>query len=294
MHVTVDKSALNHEQRGYPYREKLEELLEAVSNSNPLLSFVCDDKCLTRDWDRELVKENGEKGGYVNYVYRIKVFQEGEELGSVRSDTRYRRSIGAEVVYGIESFRINKERGSQNTTYTKDLKVALRTAKKSFVARANAELYAHIYGNVKQGLITLFSNASNAVRWSLDTNTEAMEYAKSAYNAHKEGKTTVEMPVKLKSVKDYDDYVQRCEKLEQANILFCGFHDKHGYAIKVMEDGKLICINLEADTVTKYEDVQAMPTEIANKFVMFKVLAPHEAYAHLGVKLDDQFFFIVQ
>jgi hypothetical protein len=294
MHVTVDKSALNHEQRGYPYREKLEELLEAVSNSNPLLSFVCDDKCLTRDWDRELVKENGEKGGYVNYVYRIKVFQDGEELGSVRSDTRYRRSIGSEVVYGIESFRINKERGSQNTTYTKDLKVALRTAKKSFVARANAELHAHIYSNVKQGLITLFSNASNAVRWSLDTNTEAMEYAKSAYNAHKEGKTTVEMPVKLKSVKDYDDYVQRCEKLEQANILFCGFHDKHGYAIKVMEDGKLICINLEADTVTKYEDVQAMPTEIANKFVMFKVLAPHEAYAHLGVKLDDQFFFIVQ
>jgi hypothetical protein len=294
MHVTVDKSALNHEQRGYPYREKLEELLVAVSNSNPLLSFVCDDKCLTKDWDRELVKENGEKGGYVNYVYRIKVFQDGEELGSVRSDTRYRRSIGSEVVYGIESFRINKERGSQNTTYTKDLKVALRTAKKAFVARASTELYAHIYGNVKQGLVTLYGNASNAVRWSLDTNAEAMEYAKSAYKAHKEGKTTVELPVKLKSVRDYDDYVQRCDKLEQANVLFCGFHDKHGYAIKVMEDGKLICINLESDVVTKYESVEAMPSEIASKFVIFKVLEEHEAHAHLGVKLDSSFFYVVQ
>ena len=294
MHVTVDKSALNHEQRGYPYREKLEELLEAVSNSNPLLSFVCDDKCLTKDWDRELVKENGEKGGYTHYVYRVKVFQDGEELGSVRSDTRYRRSIGAEVVYGIESFRINKERGNSNTTFTKDLKVALRTAKKAFVVRANDELYNHVYNVVKQGLVNLYSNASNNVRWSLDTNDEAMTYAKAAYQAHKEGKTTVELPVKLKSVRDYDDYVQRCDRLEHANILFCGFHDKHGYAIKVMEDGKLVCINLESDTVNKYESVEAMPTDITNKFVIFKVLAEHEAYAHLGVKLENNFFYIVQ
>jgi hypothetical protein len=294
MHVTVDKSALNHEQRGYAYREKLEELLEAVANSNPLLSFVCDDKCLSKDWDRELVKENGEKGGYRNYVYRIKVLQDGEELGSVRSDTRYRRSIGSEVVYGIESFRINKERGSQNTTYTKDLKVALRTAKKAFVARASGELYNHVFNNVKHNITNMFSNASNNVRWVIDTNDEAMTYAKAAYQAHKQGKTTVELPVKLKSVKDYESYIEKCDKLEQANILFNAFHSKHGYAIKVMEDGKLVCINLEADTVTKYESVEAMPTDIVNKFVMFKVLAEHEAYAHLGVKLGENFFYVAQ
>jgi hypothetical protein len=294
MHVTVNKSALNVEQRGYPYRPKLEELLEAVSNSNPLLNFVCDEHCLTKDWDKELAKENGEKGGYAHYVYRVKVFQDGEELGSVRADTRYRRSIGAELVYGIESFRINKERGANNTTFTKDLKVALRTAKKAFVARASTELYAHIYGNVKNGLTNLFSNASNAVRWSLDTNTEAMEYAQAAYQAHKQGKTTVEMPVKLKSVRDYDDYMDRCDKRESANILFTAFHNKQGYAIKVMEDGKLICINLESNTVNKYETVEAMPTDITNKFVIFKVLTEHEAHAHLGVKLENNFFYVAQ
>jgi len=294
MHVTVDKSALNHEQRGYPYREKLEELLEAVANSNPLLSFVCDEKCLSKDWDREKKLPDGNTGGYVNYVYRIKVLQDGEELGSVRADTRYRRSIGVEIVYGIESFRIHKDRGSQNTTFTKDLKVALRTAKKAFVARANDELYNHVYNNVKQGLVNLFGNASNNVRWSLDTNAEAMAYAQAAYQAHKQGKTTVELPVKLKSVRDYEDYVERCDKLEHANIVFNGFHAKQGYAIKIMEDGKLICLNLEAGTVNKYEDVQAMPTDIANKFVMFKVLEEQEAYSHLGVKLGDNFFYIVK
>jgi len=294
MHVTVNKSALNAEQRGYPYRPKLEELLEAVSNSNPLLSFVCDADCLTKDWDKELVKENGEKGGYTHYVYRVKVLQDGEELGSVRADTRYRRNIGSELVYGIESFRINKERGHSNTTFTKDLKVALRTAKKAFVARASTELYAHIYGNVKHGLTNLFSNTSNAVRWSLDTNTEAMEYAQAAYHAHKQGKTTVEMPVKLKSVKDYDEYMDRCDKRESADILFTAFNNKQGYAIKVMEDGKLICLNLESNTLNKYETVEAMPTDITNKFVIFKVLAEQEAHAHLGVKLENNFFYVAQ
>jgi hypothetical protein len=294
MHLTVDKSALNVEQRGYPYRPKLEELLEAVGSANPLLSFVCDEHCLTRDWDKELVKENGDKGGYTHYVYRVKVLQDGEELGSVRADTRYRRSIGSELVYGIESFRINKERGNSNTTFTKDLKVALRTAKKAFVARANVELHAHIYGNVKQGLASVYSDTSNAVRWSLDTNAEAMAYAQAAYNAHKQGKTTVEMPVKLKSVRDYDDYMDRCDKQEHANVLITAFNDKQGYAIKVMEDDKLVCIDLESGVVSKYEDVQALPTGVADKFVMFKLLAPHEAYAHLGVKLDGNFFYVVK
>lgn len=294
MQVTIDKSALNAEQRGYPYREKLEELLEAVAKSNPLLSFVCDTNCLARDWNRDKKLPDGGTGGYENFVYRIKVFQDGEELGSVRSDTRYRRSIGCEVVYGIESFRINKERGSQNTTYTKDLKVALRTAKKAFVARANTELYQHVLNNVKHWVSSLYSDMSNAVRWSLDSNSESMEYARLAYLAHKQGKSTVELPVKLKTVKDYDDYLKRCDKLEQVSILYNDLNNKHGYAMMVMEDGKVVCVDLQADKVTKYESAEALPTNVADKFVMFKVLDEQDAYAHLGVKLRDNFFYIAK
>jgi hypothetical protein len=64
-------------------------------------------------------------------MYRVKVYQDGEHLGALHSTTRYSRDVGNEKVYGIESFRIRKERGnSDDTAYSKDMKVALRTVKK--------------------------------------------------------------------------------------------------------------------------------------------------------------------
>jgi hypothetical protein len=294
MHVTVDKSALNVEQRGYPYRPKLEELLEAVSNSNPLLNFVCDEHCLTRDWDKELVKENGEKGGYTHYVYRVKVFQDGEELGSVRADTRYRRNVGSEFVYGIESFRIHKERGNSNLTQSKDLKVVLRTAKKAFVARANDELYNHVYQHVRNAIESFTSSLRNAVRYSIDPSQEAMSYAEAAYKAHLEGKTTVELPVKLTSVSNYEDYLHRCGEYDCASHLMKSFTNKSGYAVKVLDDAQIVAIDLESNAVKKYKSFDELPTEFANKFAMFKVIKEQEPYEHIGVALGDKFYYVVK
>ena len=294
MLVTVDKSALNAEQRGYPYREKLAELIESVGSANPLLSFVCDEHCLTRDWDREKKLADGGTGGYEHFVYRVKVYQDGEELGAVRTDTRYRRSIGSELVYGVESFRIRKERGNMNLTQSKDLKVILRTAKKSFVARANEELYTHIYNQVRHGLESFTSSLRNAVRYSLDPSQEAMSYAEAAYKAHLEGKTTVELPVKLKSVSNYEDYLHRCGEYDCASHLMKSFTNKSGYAVKVLDDAQIVAIDLESNAVVKYKSFDELPTEFANKFAMFKVIKEQEPYEHIGVALGDKFYYVVK
>jgi hypothetical protein len=294
MHVTVDKSALNAEQRGYPYRPNLAELIETVGSSNPLLSFVCDEHCLTRDWDREKKLPDGGTGGYEHYIYRVKVYQDGEELGAVRADTRYRRSIGSELVYGIESFRIHKERGNSNLTQSKDLKVALRTAKKAFVVRANEELYNHIYRQVKNSLESFASSLRNAVRYSIDPSQEAMSYAEAAYKAHLEGKTTVELPVKLNSVSNYEEYLRRCGEYQCASYLMESFTNKSGYAVKVLDDAQVLIVNLESNGVTKYKSFDELPTEFANKFAMFKVLKEQEAYEHIGVSLGEKFYYVVK
>ena len=294
MLVTVDKSALNAEQRGYPYRPNLAELIESVGSANPLLSFVCDEHCLTRDWDREKKLPDGGTGGYEYFVYRVKVYQDGEELGAVRADTRYRRSIGSENVYGIESFRIRKERGNMNLTQSKDLKVMLRTAKKAFVARANEELYNHIYREVKNGLESFTSSLRNAVRYSIDPGQEAMAYAEAAYKAHLEGKTTVELPVKLSSVSNYEEYLRRCGEYQCASYLMKSFTDKSGYAVKVLDDAQIVALNLESNTVVKYKSFDELPAEFANKFAMFKVLKDQEPYEHIGVSLGDKFYYVVK
>lgn len=294
MLISIDKESLNAEQRATPYRTGLIELVEQIGRVNPLFNFVCDKDCVGREWDRDAKKADGSTGDYVHTTHKVKVFQDGEQLGAIGVSNRYRRSVGCELVFGIESFRIQKDRGRGDTTYTKDLKVALRTAKKVFVARASNEMYSHIFNNVKEKLNNLWGSTRNTVRYSLDVSEESLTYAKAAYLAHKQGKTTVELPVRPASVRDYDSYITKCDELDCVTKLWELFQAKEGYVTKVLEDGKIISVNLADGVITKYDNTDAMPTEMANKFVMFKVLKVLEPYEHLGVMFEDNFYFVVK
>lgn len=294
MPVTINKEAMTAEQRTYPWRVDLAEFIIEVARMNPLLEFMCDPHCVTRDWNNKKDNGNGGTGAYEHFTYKVKVLQDGEELGALSTSTRYRRSVGAERVYGVESFRISRERGRGDITYSKDLKVALRTAKKALVARATDEMFNHVYAQVKHNLDNLWSSMRNGVRYAIDMSEEAMVYAQAAYSAHKEGKTTVELPVKLKSVRDYDDYLRRCEQLSCVGKLHASFANREGYAVKVLEDGKIVVVHLEDNRVVKYQDIDSLPSDMANKFVMFKVISDQEPYEHLGVKFEHGFFFITK
>lgn len=294
MPVTINKEAMTAEQRAYPLRPNLAEFVVEVARMNPLLEFMCDTHCVTRDWNNKKDNGNGGTGAYDHLTYKVKVLQDGEEVGALSTSTRYRRSIGAEMVYGVESFRIRKERGRDDTTYSKDLKVALRTAKKALVARATDEMFTHVVAQVKHNLDNLWSSVRNGVRYAIDMSDEAMVYAQAAYKAHKEGKSVVELPVKLKSVRDYDEYLRRCEQLDCVGKLHASFANHEGYAVKVLEDGKIVSVNLETHVVDKYQDIDSLPSDMANKFVMFKVINDQEPYEHLGVKFEHGFFYITK
>ena len=294
MLVTIDKSELSSAQKELPIRALLAELVEAVGKANPLLNFACDKHCVTKEWNRELPNANGGSGAYEERVYKIKVYQDGELIGALHSTTRYRSSVGAEEVYGIESFRIRKERGRNDTTYTKDLKVALRTAKKMLVGRANEELQAHIYNVVKQQLQNFENDMRNGVRYSIDLHSEAMVYAESAYQAYLDGKTTVELPVKLKSVSNYEEYLKRCAQHKVASFMNESFTNKTGYAVQVLDDHQIVVVNLAENKTTKYRDFESLPAEVSSKLAMFKVLDDRDPYEHIGVGLGDKFYYIVK
>jgi hypothetical protein len=294
MLVTIDKSELTALQREYPHRDSLDELVNAVGTAMPLLTFKCDAQCISKDWDRDKPNGNGGTGAYEEKIYRVKVYQDGEALGSLKVDSRYRRSIGMENVFGIESFRIHKERGAQATTFTKDLKVALRTAKKALIARADEELYNHIYNNVRSKLSSFSNDLRNTVRYSLDVNTEALAYAEAAYKAHLEGKSVVEMPVQPKSVRNYEEYLKRQSDYACVQGMEQAFASKSGYAVRVLDDGKIIVLNLETDTVVKHAGFDELPSDFSSKFAMFKVLKEREPYTHIGVDLGDKFYYVVK
>jgi hypothetical protein len=284
--VNIDKKALTAEQRTLEFREGLAVLVLEVAKVRPLFDFVLDKDCLTKDWNRD-------KGGYDEKVYRVKVYQDGEHLGALHSTTRYARDVGNEKVYGVESFRINKERGSSNTTFTKDMKVALRSVKKNMVARANNELIHHIKNTVSTGLSELYHISMGAVRYSINMQQEAMGYAMKAYEAHLKGATELTMPVKLVSVGDIDEHHRRMEKVMSMTKLSMMYESKTGYCIHVQPDEKIVCYSLAEDTVQKHASIDGLPKDVAEKFAMFKILSENDAYEHLGVKLKDNMFFIV-
>jgi hypothetical protein len=285
--VHIDKKELTAEQRTLEFREGLAELVLEVAKVRPLFDFVLDKDCITKDWEKD-------KGGYVEKIYRVKVYQDGENLGALHSTTRYARDVGSEQVYGIESFRINKERGNSNTTYSKDMKVALRAVKKNMVARANGELIAHIKTNVYVGLKDLYNTAMGTLRYSINMQQEAMNYALKAYEAHLEGATELTMPVKLSSVNDLDEHHRRMEKLMSLTKLSMMYESKLGYCIHVQPDEKIVCYSLAEDVVHKHASIDELPKDVAEKFAMFKIIPENDAYEHLGVKLKDNMFFIAQ
>lgn len=294
MITTVDNSELTAEQRTYEYREGLENLVDKVANALPLLDFKLDKDCIAKDWNRNKPDGSGGTGAYDHHIYRVKVFQDGELLGALESSTRYNREVGRELVYGIESFRISKERGKANVTYTKDMKVALRTAKKTLVARESTELKDFLVGNVGSKLRELTNSNLGMVRYGLETYAEAMNYVMKAYDAHLEGKTEVMMPVKLTTVSDMDNHYTKMERFTHTKKLLDEWEINLGYAIKVQQDGTIVMYSLAKDQVRKFQSFDDLPTDVASKLAMFKVLEQAEAYSHLGAKLSDDFFYIAE
>jgi hypothetical protein len=134
----------------------------------------------------------------------------------------------------------------------------------------------------------------NGVRYSIDVSTEAMTYAELAYQAHLQGKTTVEMPVQPSSVRNYEEYLTRCAQYKLAKSMHDSFANKSGYAVKVLDDNQIVVVTLADDSVAKYRDFDALPTDISSKFAMFKVLNERDPYDHIGVSLGDKFYYVVQ
>lgn len=288
MLVTLDKKELNAEERKAPMRDKLAEFVVEVAKANPLFEFIVDRGCLSQDW----TIENGERKA-VQKMYRVKVFQNGEQLGLLEGTTRYRGAHGREDVYGVESFRINKSRGNRDTTYSKDLKVALRTARKMLVPRANEELINHIDNNVTQALRNIAGRAQHEVRYGVDLGSEVMLYIVKAYHAHLEGKTTVELPVKHASVSDMAMHYTKCERMEHFNNLVLMRESNEGYGIELLPDGQIVCLAYGVEkTVKKYPSMDELPSNVADKLSIFKVLEVGDAYTQFGVKLPDNFYFI--
>lgn len=286
--LVIDKSAVNIDRRDTQYFEGLEDLAERIANAKPLLDFKVDDDCVSKMWYRTTEEDNTKPS---HFIKQIKVYQDGELLGSIATDRRHHRG-DLETVYQVESFRITKERGNSNATYSKDVKVAVRMAKKVFHSREEDELKDMIgnmvLSNVKRG----FESSKSQIRWMCNLEDELIFYSLLGYDAHLRGEDTVKLPSIPQSANDVDKFIKHCELVKNASALEMAFTAKKGYALKVNADESIISYDLEADSIKKYKSYNELPDTFASKFAMFNVLNFNEPIAQFGCKYKDGYFFI--
>jgi len=286
--VNVNKLELSDNKRQLPYGDNLEEFLNLVALAKPLCTFAVDNTCVHNEWVRNA---NGDGSDYTETISLIKVYEDGEAIGSISVAKRY-KSAGREDVYGVESFRIHKERGDRNTTYVKDIKVAMRNVKKFFTGRQDNELKELIVHNVKKGMEGVMHTAVQGIYWSVDTREVAFHYIMDAFKAHKQGESTVSMPVKIPTVADQEKLFGKCEDVIQAKTLDDHYKGNNGYGVQMRKDNSIVTYAYASDKITKYPSFDDVPTHIQEKLAMFKVLEKDEPYADFGVKFDDGIFYI--
>ena len=284
--LAINRDKLNIDRRQTPIHPELEKFATQVSFAKPLCEFVAIKDC---------VKNVHYEGEWNDYIFKLHVYQSGDKIGEVFVDTHYKRGTNErEPIYGIKSFRIEKSRGDREATTSRDMKVALRVAKKMFVARELEEMRKVIDDMVRSRIGSIMYRKTGLLTYSMDINHESCLYAISAYQARKKGETTVTVPAQPVTINSnkLNDHNTACEEYMEMYALQQYLKAKVGYGIKVMADDSIVLLDYATDKLSRFSSYHELPDSIQSKFAMFKVLKQEEPYAHLGCKFDEDIFYI--
>jgi hypothetical protein len=292
--IKIDKSALSKaEGRSAPYREGLLDYAEKVALEKPKCTFMVDDDCVRSFW----VRKPDSNTAYEYDISTIVLCDEGERVGAISVNTEYRE--GKEiVVYGVESFRIQKYRGNANKTVSKHLNVAIRNVKKFIKGRDYSELASLIKSSISNNVNSLRQATQSRLSHTMDTDYFAVTHAMRAYQARKAGHKVMEVDTVLDNLilrrSNQSGHDKACEDYKNAFLLNTMLNDKKGYGISVYSNGSLAVYSFANDEVRKYQEVSELDPLIQTRLAMFKVISDLEPYAHLGCKFVDSMYYIVE
>lgn len=288
--IQVDKSNIKGEYRNEAiFMPELEEFLEKVALAKPLCKFEVHDNDVRKVHDRS--NEAQVKTSHV--IYRVRVLENGENLGGISIEDRWRDGK-YEKAYGVSSFRISKERGRYDTALTKDIKVALRTVKKVFLAREDDELKSLIKENVTTEVTRCHGTLGNALRWDMTQDAEMTFYAMQAWRARSRGEQNASMPAVPVSVRNIAEHDKKCENYDQMNDIFNELKTKRGYGVLANLDNSITVYAFATDKIFRFDSFDMLPQNIQQKYAMFKVLQVNEPIATIGMKLANNFAFVVE
>jgi gas vesicle protein len=290
MTIAVDRSVLRKEYREAELEQQLINFADLVSFAKPCCNFVIDDTCVDREWTVD--EEN--KSIAKHLIRKLRVFENGEELGDICVARRYTRG-SSEMVYKVRSFRISKERGDRNGVMAKDIKVALRHAKKVLVSRESSELIKQVKDRVQDNVNYLESRLQHQLSWTMDCQNIGIKFALLAHEARQKGEQTINVPVSVVTLAHKQkDHEEACEEYKEVKSLKEAVANSKGYGVFRRIDDSLVVYSFATDTVKRYSSFDELPEHIQSKYAMFKVIEQDDPHATLGCKFNEGYTYVVE
>ena len=286
--IHIDKTNLKQKHKDADMHPNLSAYVTEVSLIKPTCDFFVNDECVQTGWRR---LESGDTEDY-KQIYRVNVREDGENIGFLSIVKQYRNG-GNEDVYGVGSFRINKSRGRQDETTTKHLKVALRNVKKLMVGRDYTELADLIKDGVTNSIHSLTYNAKNHIKWGVDQEELAVDYALLAYQARNNNMDSVVLPADEKKYARRKELHKDIAKYLEVQALNDMITKKQGYGVQTFSNGSYAVYNFSNNSIKRYKTMEELPSDIMLRLPMFKVMQSEEVNVTFGCMVKADMYFIV-
>jgi hypothetical protein len=286
--IHIDKTNLKQKHKDADMHPSLSAYVTEVALIKPTCDFFVNDECVQTGWRR---LESGDTEDY-KQIYRVNVREDGENIGFLSIVKQYRNG-GNEDVFGVGSFRINKSRGRQDETTTKHLKVALRNVKKLMVGRDYTELADLIKEGVTNSIHSLTYNAKNHIKWGVDQEELAVDYALLAYQARNNNMDSVVLPADEKKYARRKELHKDIAKYLEVQALNDMIAKKQGYGVQTFSNGSYAVYNFSNNSIKRYKTMEELPSDIMLRLPMFKVMQSEEVNVTFGCMVKADMYFIV-
>lgn len=246
---------------------RLQQVLDIVHAKRPLLEYevthihVHDDAAIT-----------------------VKVWQHGQLLGTIASSfgryspTKQENSLW----YAVMSPNIKKQRGRQNSKFSKDATAAARVAIEMLTKKPLPIIGAEIIHSISTSVGWVYGRVKSLYINSLET--PALELAE-YFIEHKLGNNP-SPPAKLMA-QITDELLRKRENYKIAENVMNYARSSNGYMVYVMQDETLLVAPLDNPEATaKYESTYELPEFMQEKITMIKLLEPNQFAADIGIQTE--------
>jgi hypothetical protein len=218
------------------------------------------------------------------FLKKLRVYKGPELLGSLLLDRRYTRK-GTELVYCINSWRIDNQRGNANTSSTAKITGAARLAKKHFVPQNMVEIMDKATSALQQGMFTAIRDLSRPILHNqLGPNQLLMQqYLYQIMNGETDPSGADVMRQHFTSDK-YHKAMSECMLAEKMQNLKYSVAVHHNNAFLVKP----------SNSEMEYKAFDELPEYMQNAIGVLQLMEDYELVDDIGFRLNDTNFMILE